>query len=69
MDKVFILWGKGEYEDEPKILGIFKTRFGASNFRFDYIRDKYHIEEDTLDEDLEREFADEFYIETFYLLE
>jgi hypothetical protein len=68
-EKVFILtkYDVDEHDTDNNILGVFRTKENAIQYKYEYIREFYSVDDDILDEDLEQELGLEFNVETYWV--
>ena len=58
MNSVYVLTKFEHYETEMEILGVFATKDSAEQYKNQFIREVFDIEEDVIDADLENELLD-----------
>jgi len=58
LNSVYVLTKFEHYETEMEILGVFATKDSAEQYKNQFIREVFDIEEDVIDADLENELLD-----------
>ena len=58
MNNVYVLTKFEEYETDVEILGVFASKESAAQYKNEFIREFFDIENDVVDADLEDELSD-----------
>jgi len=58
LNSVYVLTKFEHYETEMEILGVFASKESAVQYKNEFIREVFEIEEDVIDADLEDELMD-----------
>lgn len=58
MNSVYVLTKFEDYETDMEILGVFASKESAAQYKNEFIREFFDIENDVVDADLEDELSD-----------
>ena len=58
MNNVYVLTKFEDYETDMEILGVFASKESAAQYKNEFIREFFDIENDVVDADLEDELSD-----------